>query len=441
MSKELRTISDLNHYINSFNNFEKTRTAKKIPANFNLSFMRCFLKASHNIDKNFRIIHVAGTNGKGSLANILSILLSARGLNPGLFTSPHLIRINERFLCGHQQIDDETLLKQANRLISILPDIQANPTFFDFITALALFIFHEKNCDYVILETGLGGRLDSTNFANSSLALINTIDYDHKQWLGDTLAEIAMEKAGIIKENCPVIVGKQRISIYPLLKKAAQSKNATFFQYQKDFSISALKGTEQGISFNYSSRYRDSPMMITTPLLSLHQSRNIAMALFTLETLNIFPHREMVNTCLTEDSLPGRFQRVRRSPDIIVDGAHNPHAFQSLIFNLRRRYFSIDKRVLILSIRKDKDYSSMLSLTLGYFDEVIICKLGLFQEKDDNKEVLTLSRSLHPSVRYADSFKDAYHLIRPHLKEEDLLVISGSFYLAGEALEHFRMLN
>ena len=440
MSSELLTIHDLIKYTSSFGNFEKKRTSPKMPSRVNLSFMKEFLKVSHNFDKTFHIIHIAGTNGKGSLAHILSKLLWGSGYNPGLFTSPHLIKINERFICGQKTIDDETVLRNANHLISILPDIPVNPTFFDFITAMALLIFHEKKCDYVILETGLGGRLDSTNFAENSLALINTIDFDHKQWLGETLAEIAAEKAGIIKANCPVILGKQRKSVYPILQMAAESKNARLYQYQKNFYVSELKATDHGITFTYSSTNRECPMKVTPSLFSLHQSRNIAMALFTLEVLDIFPDQNNINACLKDDFMAGRFQRLSQWPDIIIDGAHNPHAIQSLIVNLRLRYSKKQNKALILSIRKDKDYTEMLASLLSFFDEVIVCKILSLQDDDNSMGVFNEAKRLHPWVRYAKNFEEAYSLVRPELKENDLLVITGSFYLAGEALDYFKLL-
>ncbi len=430
---------ELHVFLDSLINYEIQPIPTYNKKHYNTSFVKDFLDEIHRPEKDFRIIHIAGTNGKGSLVYLLNHVLVSKGFTVGAYTSPHLISLNERIQLNKNIIDDLSLIKLTNTFIEILPKMSKPPTFFEALTSIAILYFKEMKCDYVILETGLGGRLDSTNFATNKISIINTIAMDHMKQLGNNLKDIALEKAGIIKNGDHLIIGKQQKKIYPLLSKVAKKHQSAIYQYSQDYSVHNIQTLEDGLSFNYIDHSNIDGINgeIKIPLLSIYQALNMGITLKTLRVMNIPFTPNEITHALKDFTLPGRFQLISKSPFIVLDGAHNVHAIRSLKVNLKIRFKNTRYKVLIIGIIQDKDYKSILPIILSFFDQIIVCKLNFNIKKDISSDLFEISKSIHNNVQYAYSFEEAFNQVKLHTN--DLLVVTGSYYLIGEALTFFQV--
>ncbi len=439
MHQRITNKKELHLFLDSLINYEIQSTPSYHKKHYNTFFVKEFLDEFHHPEKDFKVIHIAGTNGKGSLAHLLTHILSSKGYTVGTYTSPHLVTLNERIQLNKDIIDDSSLIHLTNTLIKKLPKISMSPTFFEALTSMAVLYFKDMKCDYVILETGLGGRLDSTNFTTDKLSIINTIAMDHMNLLGNNIEKIALEKAGIIKQGNTIILGKQQKQIYPLFDRLSQKLQSPLYQYAKDYSIHNIRTLEEGVSFHYSDLNNSDYILgeIKIPLLSIFQALNTAITLKALSVMKIpFTFNEM-NNILKDFTLPGRFQLVRKSPFIILDGAHNVHAIRSLKVNLKLRFNNTRFKVLIIAIVQDKDYKTILPIILPYFDQIIISKLNFNIKKDISSDLFEASKNIHNNVQYASSFQEAFKQIK-ELQPKDLVVVTGSYYLVGEALDFFQ---
>ncbi len=307
-----------------------------------------------NPQNELKFIHVAGTNGKGSFCSMLDSVLRHAGYKTGLFTSPYIKVFNERMqFCGNNIADDE--LAEITEYVKPFADsMEDKPTEFELITAIGFEYFRRKKCDVVILEAGMGGRLDSTNIIKSSLlSVITGISLDHTAFLGDTVEKIAAEKAGIIKENGSVLFGGNSKSVEEVIKAKAAEMNADYHFADKS-RLEIISSDLSGSLFNYLD-YKE----IKLPLLGLYQPENAANVLCALEILKgkgFTVSEEAVRAGLLAARWPARFEIISRDPLIIFDGAHNPEGIETAVKSIKR-YFG-DKKVCILTgVMKDKDYN------------------------------------------------------------------------------------
>jgi len=312
-------------------------------------------------------IHVAGTNGKGSVCRMLSGILEKAGYRVGLFTSPYIERFNERIMLGGTDISDEDLA-EATAEVRVHADAMADsPTEFELITAIAFVYYKKKHCDYVVLECGLGGRLDSTNVIKTPvLSLITGIDLDHRAILGDTVAQIAREKAGIIKEGVAVLFGEGSDEALYEIKKAAEEKGSLF--YRTDFSaIENVQSDLRGTTFTFGGKE------VRIGLKGLYQTRNTATVLTAVELLRkqglVLPD-EAVAEGLAEAKWPARFEILAWDeedgvPPILYDGAHNPQGIAGAVQNVKHYLSPLteDGRVILLmGVMADKDHKKMIEM-------------------------------------------------------------------------------
>lgn len=430
------------NFLNSHINYEKNREISYHKKNYNKNFISSFLEKIHFFYRNQKIIHIAGTNGKGSVALILSYLLSSLNISNGTYTSPHLIQINERIRIQNKIISDSLLLKSANRVQNLLPEISFSPTFFDLLTAIALLSF--ENCEYIILETGMGGRLDSTNIqSENKLCILTRIALDHTSHLGNSIESIAQEKLGIIQNNNSVILAEQVPKIYSLVQKVILEKKAVLFQYGKDFFVDSLKIEKEASYFSFFSKHSKEKTEIKTSFLTKEQSHNLALCLFALQILGIEWNSLQINQKIKNFTLyltlPGRFQLINRSPKILLDGGHNPEAIKFLRKNLELHYSNTRRKFLIISISQDKDYTMILKEILSFFEEVFVIRLHSSMKKDISQLIFQQAQKIHSQVRYASSFAEAFQKLKEKIKDDDLLVVTGSFYLVGESLDFFNL--
>ncbi|MBA3061021.1 MAG: bifunctional folylpolyglutamate synthase/dihydrofolate synthase, partial [Nitrospirae bacterium] len=231
---------------------------------------------SGNPQKHFSSIHIAGTNGKGSTSAMIASILQAAGFRTGLFTSPHLVSFTERIRVNNEEIREDEVVELTEEIRSTIEGSELNPTFFEFVTAMGFLYFKRKNIDWAVVETGMGGRLDATNVLLPEASVITSINYDHSEFLGNTLSAIAEEKAGIIKDGVPVITSAQEPSVMDVIKKKTEEKNASLFIYGRDFSAAIKTEDTSGSVFNYSGDSNFEDLVISLP--GRHQVLNAALA-------------------------------------------------------------------------------------------------------------------------------------------------------------------
>ena len=367
-----------------------------------------------------RFIHVAGTNGKGSTCAMLEGIYRAAGLRVGLFTSPHLISFRERIQVNRELIGEADVVRLVRELEPWLPEFPADhhPTFFEVVTVMALRYFAEQKCDLVIWETGLGGRLDATNIVTPLASVITNIGFDHQQWLGDTLGKIAAEKAGIIKPGVPVITATDESAALAVIRQTAQ----------------ALRAPLTCIPTDPASRLPH-PAPLPLPLPGKHQQLNTALALATVESLHqqIPVSAAAIRAGLSSLQWPGRLQLITRpgGRQILLDGAHNPGGAVALRAAVEERD-SGARLALILGVLGDKDWSVMCDILAPLAARIWCVPVGSDRTADPAQLQAACVRAnpaaeVHTCPNLPAALAETGH--------EPMVVIAGSLYLIGEALE------
>ena len=370
--------------------------------------------------KNQRIIHVAGTNGKGSVCAMLDSICRAQGYCTGLYTSPHLMEFRERIRINGVMISEESTAIGLTKIREIVDGWEVAPTFFEIATALALAYFEKgfpkspehRPAEILILETGLGGRLDATNAITPAVAVLTPIDYDHQAYLGDTLSAIAGEKAGIIKQGVPLVSAPQPEEAAEVFKKTAQIKGAPL-----EFVTRPLEGFEIG-------------------LVGAHQLQNAALAVRALELAGIVVSKEAVRAGLRDVQWPGRFQRIQRpesNAEIILDGAHN-RAATGQLGKTWKAVFGEQKATVILGVLRDKDVSAICHALAPIASRFIATSVRS-ERSCTAEEVLEVLRSANPGIpmQSATDFPDAL----AKASGSPRILLTGSLFLVGEALAFF----
>ena len=357
----------------------------------------------------WKVIHVAGTNGKGSVCAMIDSICRARGYRIGLFTSPHLITFRERIRLNGEMISEEAAANGLTTIRNLVADWDPHPTFFEVTTALALKCFSEANIDVVILETGIGGRLDATNAIQSDVSVITQIDFDHKEWLGNTLAEIASEKAGIIKPRIPVVAAAQRPEAEKVIRAQAADCEARlqFVTRSYDGSPIALRGH--------------------------YQKQNAAVAIAALRAAKIDVDNSTIARGLAAVDWPARFQKWDERT--IIDGAHNPAAARVLA-EAWREVFGDQKATVVLAILSDKDLRGICEALVPIADSVILPKIRS-ERAVAPEELAKVVSNLTPPLPYSitASVGEALDLARA---KPNPILITGSLHFAGEVLAHLR---
>lgn len=389
-----------------------------------------------NPQENLNIIHVAGTNGKGSVCSFISNILIDAGYSVGLYTSPYLENFTERIRVDQNEIRKEevaNIVKLIDKKISImLNEGYPNPTEFEIVTAMALYYYNLCNVDYVILEVGLGGRYDATNVIKESLvSVITSISLDHIGVLGDTISKIAYEKAGIIKNNGTVVVYKQEYETEEVIREICRKKDAKYIGVDFD-SIEIVRSDINTQIFNYSSstyEYKN----LEIKLIGEHQIKNALLAINVIEYLNINKkinvNIENIKTGLLDTKWPGRIEIIKEDPLFIIDGAHNLDGAKSLAKVLEKN-FSGKIETLIIGMLKDKDIDSVLEVLTPYFDKVITTYpiSDRSMEADDLK--IKISNYIDDVVAIKD-INDAVNLALKNAKKDDVIIAAGSLYMIG----------
>jgi dihydrofolate synthase/folylpolyglutamate synthase len=372
-----------------------------------------------NPQQKLRFIHVAGTNGKGSTCAMLESIYRAAGLRVGLFTSPHLVAFSERIQVNRLLIPEAEVVRQVTeleRLLAQFPEGE-HPTFFEVVTVMALRYFAAQNCDLVIWETGLGGRLDATNIVTPLASAITNIQFDHQQWLGDSLAAIASEKAGIIKPGIPILTTTDEPDALKVIRQTARAKDAPLTIVSPDDAV--LNGIELS-------------------LLGHHQRLNAALAIAVVRALR--PHipvqDQTIRDGLSRVQWPGRLQMLTR-PDgrkILLDGAHNAAGAGTLVAALRE-YFPAVPFALVLGVLGDKDVAEICNVLAPSASDIFITPVPS-ERSAAPARIAEACRRSNPLARVSEQSDLAQALVQS--QDFPLTVVTGSLYLVGEALELFK---
>ena len=382
------------------------------------------LKFLNNPQDNFKTIHLAGTNGKGSTAAIINSILIANGYKVGLYTSPHLINFNERIRVNGVTITDEEIISFMKHVEPAINEIKS--TFFEVTTAMAFYHFNNNDVDIAIIETGLGGRLDSTNVVNPSLTVMTPISLDHRDILGDTIEKIAKEKAGIIKRGVPLITANQVNNVSKILEKRVKEKESVMHTCPNPESV---KLSSDGTSFEvYGNNFN-------TSLIGEHQAQNAALAIATIKLFNSNISYETIDKGLRNVYWPGRLQLV--SDKIYYDVAHNENGIKSVLNNLNRM-FPTSKLYGLLCLKGDKEIDCIAESIKSQFEMLFVStsKDGLLMEPEKlSKELHNLKVVNFPSSDISSSISK----IKKVRKPDDVILIFGSHYIANEIFSEFEI--
>lgn len=442
-------------------NYERVAVLPYGDRHLKLDRMRTLLNRLGNPDAGLPIVHVAGTKGKGSTSAIVASILQAAGYDVGVFSSPHLERLEERFSINGLPCSAEELASLVDRLRPIVQQMDdaatsANdptllPTFFELTTALALMYFADRRVDAVVLEVGLGGRLDSTNVCQPAVTVITSISLDHTKQLGDTTDKIAAEKGGIIKHGVPVVVGRLDDAAHGVIVEIARHHGARVIDARRDFSIAyraphEVDAQAEAGEVDFAATLGDERFELAGAKLRMlgeHQAANAAVAIATALELcrqGWLISTDAMRSGLAEATLPGRIEVIGRRPTVVLDVAHNVASVAALVESLSES-FSAQERVLVFAASKDKDAPGMVRILAPYFQRIIATE---YQENPraipveqiaqwcrEEKERLGLPAD-DQHVIACRLPQDAWRLALEWTKRDQLLCITGSFFIAAE---------
>jgi len=436
-------------------NYERVQPAAYQPRYYKLARMRSLLRRLGEPHLAAPVVHLAGTKGKGSTATMIAAVLTQAGYRAGLYTSPHLHRIEERMaidgaICSQQQFAD---LVQTVRPVVEEMDSQTSasggnlaPTFFEITTALAMLHFQRSGCDAMVLETGLGGRLDSTNVVTPAVSIITSISYDHMHLLGDTLAEIAREKAGIIKPGVPVVsgvVGKEACSV---IAETARERGSPLILRDRDFSFQLVEpATSSGplpppvaVSFQMKTARGETRLEhVGTQVRGDEQAANAACALAALQVLREQGWRippDDIKQALARTTFPARIEVLQTSPVVIVDVAHNVASVRPLV-RVVQGVKTTGRRTLVFATSSDKDPDGMLRELAPCFQRIIVTRFHNNPRSTPPQQLADLARqhaSQDATVEIAEGPQQAVARLQSDVQADDAICVAGSFFIAAE---------
>jgi len=395
-----------------------------------LSTIKKVLSGLGNPQNRYACIHVAGTNGKGSVASSLATILKQAGYKTGLYTSPHLVDFNERIQVNNRPISNSHVVASYNA-IKKAHHGDREPTFFEFATVMAFVEFARRKVDWAVIETGMGGRLDATNIIRPRVSIITNISLEHRDYLGDTLEQISAEKAGIIKPRTPVVTGIRQKKAIAVVKIKAAEKSAPLFRFGKDFKVRR----NQSGTFSYIG-IEASWKGLQTGLSGRHQVDNAALVLAACEILNQNDAElslDHIKAGLIKNRWPGRLEIVSTKPRIILDGAHNFIAARNLARFLSANY-NKRKVIMVIGILDDKPYRAMLNCLLPTANQVILTRAKINRAMEAER-LEPIAKKIIPRVTIISDVKQALaHAIKT-ASPDDIICVAGSLYVVGEAKE------
>lgn len=439
-------------WLEQFINFEREPKKDLL----NLEKMRFFATEFGEPHRAFKTIHVAGSKGKGSVSTMLSFCLAEAGFKTGLYTSPHVLDFRERISLAGEFFSDEAYSKAYSEVMTVFERLlceqpELEPTWFEVVTCLSFVLFRNEGVDYAVYEVGMGGRLDTTNIILPDACAIMPIELEHCKYLGDTIAKIAFEKAGIIKPEIPVFCFEQEVEALAVFQKTALDKNARFFYMPEILDCVenkvSLEGLNVKISYKADSeigRLFPRPICTKLKLLDEVQANNASLVVALLKY--ILPKEmdeKVLETGLSKAWLPGRFELISKKPLVIVDGAHT---IKSLKFSVSTFEKIINKKgILLFACAEDKDVEHIPSIFEKDFEKIYLTIPGLFKKSDMERLEKAFKKyynGKNQKLEISTDFHEQIQKVYNEAKKADMpLLITGSFYLVGEAKVQLKLLE
>ncbi|XZE19634.1 bifunctional folylpolyglutamate synthase/dihydrofolate synthase [Pirellulaceae bacterium SH449] len=452
-------------------NYEKTTNQPYNQRTYRLARMERLLELLGNPQNTAPIVHVAGSKGKGSVSWLVAESARAAGYKVGLYTSPHLVHLEERFVINGSAISPESLCSAVEAVRAAaaptnFPDLEG-PTFFELTTAIAWLLFRDAKTDLNVIEVGLGGRLDSTNVCQSLVSVITSISFDHQAQLGRTIAEIAGEKAGIIKPNQHTIAGARHPDARQVIRAKAIENQSQIWELGRDFDCLSISPQESKMEetgketktapieswqMEYLSLFHTAGIQslskINVGMLGRHQADNGAIAIACCQKLNqlgwSIPESAM-RTALEHTRVPCRIQQVNDSPKLILDTAHNVASISSLTSTLKETFGTV-RTTYVFSCSKDKEYEAMLELLMGAADELVLTQYTTNPRYVPLELLESVAQSMSPrfpktKIVSSANPRDALDYAMSKASPEDLIVCTGSFFLAAEYYAELSMIS
>ena len=406
-------------------------------SNYGLERTYRLLEVLGNPHEKIKFIHVAGTNGKGSTTAMISKMLRGMGFKVGMYTSPYLEEFEERMQINGENIPKDKLVELLEKVKGavgrVIEEGYSHPTEFEIITVMMLLYFYEEKVDYGVIEVGLGGRLDSTNVITPVVSVITSISLDHVNLLGNTLGEIAGEKAGIIKEGVPVVIYPQKKEAEEVILKAAEEKNSRVYKVSREDG-KLIDIDYENITQNVEVKGRNNIYKVDFPLLGEHQILNLCVAINAIEVLceveNIKLEKEVIEKALKDVKWIGRLETLNRRPLIVIDGAHNIDGIKSLTNNVKK-YFKYNKMYLLLGILADKQVGEMIE-EITPMAENVFALTPHNERAEKNEDLKNEISRINPNVEAVDDYETAIRKAISEAHEDDLILVSGSLYMIGD---------
>ncbi|GAN33333.1 MAG: bifunctional folylpolyglutamate synthase/dihydrofolate synthase [Candidatus Brocadia sp. AMX2] len=424
--------------------YEKLINYQYNASTFSLERMKKLLAYAGNPHRELPCIHITGTKGKGSTAIMISTILEHAGLTTGLFTSPHLIDIKERIQINHKKISAPEFTSILNDLRPYIQhlretELSASPTFFEMLTAAGMLYFKKKRVEMAVLEVGLGGRLDSTNVILPQVAIITNVGLDHTAILGNTLSSIAFEKAGIIKQHVPVVSGVEAPEALPVIEKACREKDAPLYLLGRDIWVEEVRSFDRNGTRGLICKiktWRHTYHDIVLPLVGIHQAQNCALVLGALEVMRcrnyISISDDVIREALASLYCPARIEIFSKNPSIILDFAHTVDSMRFLKKTLLEN-FKFHKLILILGFSQDKDLDNILKEIVWEGDCIVVTRSRNPRAAEPDDLYRRIEKLCGKRSKILDNVRDAVASAKQIASQDDLICITGSAYLAGEA--------
>ena len=444
--KPFKTYDEAIKYLFNRTNYEQEKHLRYNVDTFNLKRMEHLLSLVGNPHTKIDTVHIAGTKGKGSTATMLARMIEANGYKVGLYTSPHVVDLHERIIVNSEMISRTAMLGLLNRIYKAVETVTKTsaPTFFEIMTAIAFMHFADAKADVAVIETGLGGRLDSTNVIKKPKVIgITNLSFDHQKQLGSTIGEIAKEKAGIFKPGVPIVTVQQDPDAMRVLKAQAAAVKAPLsvigvdIDFSHRFETSSEHGPHNRVCLTTpTSKFEHLPV----PLLGIHQAQNCGLALAMLDKLKAYEYdidNDKTVAGLAKVKMFGRMEMICEDPRILIDGAHNAASVRALMHAIGQS-IPYDSMIVIFGCNEDKDANGMLQELQYGADKVIFTRSNSAKAKSPDELAEMYAAISGKMCQSAPAIGEALRLAKSAVDKEDLICITGSFYLIGQARVRFQ---
>ena len=412
-------------------------------AKFDLENITTLAEALGHPERKYRSVHIAGTNGKGSTAAFTESILRTAGLKTGLYTSPHLEKINERIRVNGEKISDEDFAASFSRIRALIEELlaqvklRAHPTFFEVVTALAFDHFAQAGVEFAIFEVGLGGRLDATNIVTPEVGVITHVDFDHENFLGHSLEEIAGEKAGIIKQGVPLVLAEQRTVAREIILRRALEFGAPVVEPEKRYQIKASAASDGRVQAEVEEQENGKTINVAPRLRGRFQVGNAINAIAVarlLQARGVKITDAAIEQGIANAVWPGRIEKLWSNPDIYLDGAHNPSAARELA-NFLKENFAGRRVTLVFGAMRDKAVDEIAGILFPLASEVVFTQPHT-SRAISAEQLARMAGEYAPHFRVISNAEVALEEALAHSLSGDAIFITGSLYLVGE-LRHY----